>query len=424
MLAPLTTWPSALVLLALGACGHEPTTPSGQALSGQARALAVRVTAVEPVDGYLQTRTYTGEVVARQTTDLGFEVSGRIVALEADVGSSVAAGQVLARIDSRRFETRLAEASAQLSQAEARLAEKRAGPRPEVIAAARAELERLTQEQQLATLQLGRQHDLLERAVGAQADVDIAETRLQTVRAQVARATSQLEELVTGTRKEQITAQAAQVSALQAQRQQAALDVADCVLRAPFAATVAVRHFDAGAVVELGRPIFRLVEAEQLELWIGVPSAGEVQVSTTESATIDVNGHEFAVTEARTLPELESGTRTRTLVYDLPTDAASKGVRPGEIARLSLELRVDTPGFWLPMNALTESTRGMWSCYQLGESVGDAYRVQRAEVEVLHVTVDRALVRGTLQAGDRVLTGGTQRVVPGQLVTPTDAPAK
>jgi hypothetical protein len=44
------------------------------------------------------------------------------------------------------------------------------------------------------------------------------------------------------------------------------------------------------------------------------------------------------------------------------------------------------------------------------------FRVARRDLEVLHTESDRVLVRGTLQAGEQVITGGTHRVVPGQVV--------
>jgi len=54
------------------------------------------------------------------------------------------------------------------------------------------------------------------------------------------------------------------------------------------------------------------------------------------------------------------------------------------------------------------------------------FRVERRDVEILHTESDtsgkgkalRVLVRGMLQPGDRVIVGGTHRIVPGQLVRP------
>jgi hypothetical protein len=42
----------------------------------------------------------------------------------------------------------------------------------------------------------------------------------------------------------------------------------------------------------------------------------------------------------------------------------------------------------------------------------------REIVEVLHVSGDRAFVRGTLNSGDRIVSDGVHRVAPGTRVTP------
>ena len=48
----------------------------------------------------------------------------------------------------------------------------------------------------------------------------------------------------------------------------------------------------------------------------------------------------------------------------------------------------------------------------------DTYQVQPKAVEILHQESDRALVQGTLQAGDRIVSNGVHRLVPGQRVRP------
>jgi hypothetical protein len=90
---------------------------------------------------------------------------------------------------------------------------------------------------------------------------------------------------------------------------------------------------------------------------------------------------------------------------------------------LELEETVETDGFWLPSTALTQAERGLWSAF-VGEEERSSdgspqtglFRVARRDLEVLHTESDRVLVRGTLHAGEPVITGGTHRVVPGQVV--------
>ena len=91
------------------------------------------------------------------------------------------------------------------------------------------------------------------------------------------------------------------------------------------------------------------------------------------------------------------------------------------MVRLELGESVEASGFWLPSTAITKGARGLWSAFVAVADPNvtarsDLYRVERRDVEVLHTESDRVLARGTLDAGDAVVSNGTHRVVPGQLV--------
>jgi len=67
------------------------------------------------------TRSFSGVVAASTAVDLGFEVGGRIVAIEAEAGRHYDAGTVLARIDSTGYQADLKNAMAQFAAADAAL---------------------------------------------------------------------------------------------------------------------------------------------------------------------------------------------------------------------------------------------------------------------------------------------------------------
>jgi HlyD family secretion protein len=82
----------------------------------------------------------SGSVDLEERVSLAFEVPGQIAQVEVDVGDSVEAGDVLASLDTERLALQVRQAEAALMSAEAQLAKLRAGPRPEEIAAAEANL--------------------------------------------------------------------------------------------------------------------------------------------------------------------------------------------------------------------------------------------------------------------------------------------
>jgi RND family efflux transporter MFP subunit len=76
----------------------------------------------KPID---DDRQAVGEVRARYESDLGFRVSGKVVARLVDVGVSVKKGDVLARLDEQEYSNRLKSAQADIVAAEAVLEEAR-----------------------------------------------------------------------------------------------------------------------------------------------------------------------------------------------------------------------------------------------------------------------------------------------------------
>ena len=99
-----------------------------------------------------------------------------------------------------------------------------------------------------------------------------------------------------------------------------------------------------------------------------------------------------------------------------------QAARSGALARITLEREVAGEGFWVPITALAESHRGLWSTYALAPEpdAEERFRIDRRQVEVLHTDARRAFVRGAVQQGDVLVATGLQRLVPGQLVRVTD----
>ena len=63
------------------------------------------------------TRQFFGQVVARQTVDLAFQVSGQIVRFPADEGAEISEGSLIAQLDLEPFELQLQQAQLQADQA-------------------------------------------------------------------------------------------------------------------------------------------------------------------------------------------------------------------------------------------------------------------------------------------------------------------
>jgi HlyD family secretion protein len=81
-----------------------------------------------------------GKVVPARSAALSLASSGTVAAVLVEAGDTVAAGQVLARLDDRRQRAELASAEARLAEAKASYENEKAGATPEEIAAVEAQV--------------------------------------------------------------------------------------------------------------------------------------------------------------------------------------------------------------------------------------------------------------------------------------------
>ena len=220
----------------------------------------------------------------------------RIIAIDVHEGERVRAGQSLLRLETTRTQatTQAVEAEAQ-RQREA-LQELEAGPRMESIAQARAQLAAAQAQARDAQAYYARLQPLGRRQLVAAADVDRARAAAGNAHAQVRAAEAALDELVHGTRSEQIAQGEAAVRAAQAQAtaQQATLDKLAVV--APRDGLVDSLPYKLGDQAPVGSPLAVLLVGDAPYARIYVPEQQRVKVHVGDAARVFVAGSDSAMT--------------------------------------------------------------------------------------------------------------------------------
>ena len=398
----------------LAARGHGSVeTPPPEPVT---RALPTAVAQPEAASSYERVRRFTGEVTARRRTVLGFELPGRVTTMHVDEGHAVVADAPIAELDLAALRADRKGIEAQRREAAAVLAEMRAGPRTQTIAAARNRMRDLEARVDLLTRKQARRAKLLADRHVSREEFDEAASALSSTQALLDASRDVLAELEAGTRKEKVQAQEARLEALDAQLARIDVDLEKGVLRAPFAGRVELRHIDEGGVLGAGVPVVTLVESGHLEARVGVAPEVVSTLVAGQTYAIRVADRMFEATFRRALPATDVSTRSRTVILDLPAGSDAYVV-PGELAELTTRESIAVEGVWIRGDALVKGVRGLWSAYAVTGEGRDAV-VSSHHVEVLHVEGERALVRGTLEATDLVLFGDTSRVVPGQHIDP------
>jgi HlyD family secretion protein len=177
-----------------------------------------------------------GTVEAQTLSKIGFETAGVLVELKADHGDSVKAGALLARLQSREQEARVAQARAAATQAEAAIEQAQATvEKAEVVLKQRIEIN--ARRQQLVQRGVVSQ----ETAADTQATADIAKAELRQVQSAVTVARANLK-------------QAQAVLATEEAR------LAKYDLHAPFDGVVMARHKELGSALNANEPVFTVVD--------------------------------------------------------------------------------------------------------------------------------------------------------------------
>ncbi len=266
-----------------------------------------------------------GRIEPARDATLAFRLAGRVAQIPVAEGAVVKAGEVLIQLEDADLKAAVAQAQAALDLAEAQLAQIKAGPRPEEIAAAEAQVKSANSavgqavaqrddvkrgptpdqiavaEAQVAQAEVQRKQtqdaynqivntkiegDVRERAwlawqaaeqskqaalkaleqvkAGASAQAIQAMNSAVGVAAFQRDATqAQLELLKAGARPEQIDAAQAQIEQAQAALEAAQAQLAQTVLRAPFAGTVVRLSTEIGEIVTPGTPLLVLADLSQ-----------------------------------------------------------------------------------------------------------------------------------------------------------------
>lgn len=245
-------------------------------------------------DGHL--RLY-GNVEIREV-QLGFRVPGRIERLLVDEGDKVTPGQVLAELDTRPLQDKLAGADARVEAAAATAARDANGSRPQQIGEARAEVAAAEAAVVEARRQFERRQALVDKGFISKADLQTAEAGLRSAQAQLAQANAALSLAQAGTRVEDQAASQANRDASLAERRAVQTDISDAVLRAPEAGQVLTRAREAGAIVAAGQTVLTvaLTQPVRVRAYVAEPDLHRIRPGMAVKVRTDGTTKEWPAT--------------------------------------------------------------------------------------------------------------------------------
>ncbi len=287
-----------------------------------------------------KTVTLTGSLAAQERSVLSAKVSGHLEQILVDVGSKVAAGDLLAQVESQDYNLRARQAEAALLQACAAVG---LGIDNETDHLKVEELNTVRQASAVleeATKNRERVRSLAQSGIASQSEVDAVDA---TYRVAFSRHEVALEEA---------RSRLATIAERRAELELARKQLADTAIKAPFVGIVQSRLAGIGQFVAAGTPIIELVKSNPLRLRLGVPERFATEVRSGQTVRLRISEDPTNLMETkltRLSPALDEQSRMLWVEADLP---ARDWLRPGLFARGELVLSTNDLGLAIPQAGL------------------------------------------------------------------------
>jgi RND family efflux transporter MFP subunit len=304
------------------------------------------------IENFAASLSATGTVVSRNDARISGEVGGTLAWI-AEPGANVKRGETIARIDGERLTLALRDNEAALKRLEAQL-------------------------QLLATQR----------------------SRLQTLGNVVSQ--SQLDEALSRERMAEQDVEQARVA-----RDRARLDLNRATVRAPFDGIVAERLQQSGEFVASGSPLLRLVNDRDLEVVARAPLTTADTVGAGAIAQLIDGDHKGSGKVRAVIPVGDERSR----MVELRIALSDRSWRVGAPVRVEIAPRHLKAVVTVPRDAVILRQGASYVMRVKSDNTAERVAVNIGPGQANQVQID-----GTLQAGDRVVVRGAERLEPGQTV--------
>jgi RND family efflux transporter MFP subunit len=326
---------------------------------------------ISPEKSYTIERKYLGQITAKQHTSLSFEYSGRISNVLVDSGDVIEKGQLLAQQDTQLLSYKTVELQSQIKQAQAQVT--------------------------LNQANLSRIKTLINDGYSSLQRLDELNSENEILQAQ-------------------ISGLNARINTLQYQREKSALI-------APFDGVITERFISNGEVTTASQPSFRFIEKANNEVNVGIPRkvASTLVLGQIFNLKIDNTTLGNETKQAKLIAigqQINAVNRTVQLRLKMLKKLDKDNSYNGQLVRVTIEQEIKKPGFWLPLNAITDGVRGQWQLFIASPTVdsNNSYQLQPATINILHTSEQSAYINGLSLEPHKIVAQGVHRYVGGQVI--------
>ncbi len=362
---------SLLVLFSLNGCSkiseEQLETKSNYFQSAQ-------LLKIIPQPNYTISRTYIGQIKAKQETNISFEYAGKVSNIFVDVGDHIKKGQLLAQQNTQLLSYKKDELQAKIKQVKAQI--------------------------HLNQTNLSRIKHLIKKGFSSKQSLDEVNAENQIF--------------------------LAQIQELQATIKTISYQIDKSKLIAPFDATVGSRMLSVGEVVKTGTTSFLLIEKNHNEITLGVPGKLAQNLSLGQIFNVEINNNHKNAKLIAIGQQVNTSNRTVQLRLVFVEDTSNENVNKithfnGQLVKVSIDQVVNKTGFWLPINAITDGIRGQWQVY-LANKINSSdtqevtYKIKAMTINVIHTDKNSVYITGLALEEQIIVSQGLHRFVYGQII--------
>ena len=337
-----------------------------------------------------ESRTLSGVVRPADTTNLSFEVAGKVEKVAFDLGESFNQGEVLATLDKIDYELLVQERGGQLSDRKARLQE--------------------------VTRDYRRKRDLVKDGAVSRSAFDMAQSKYNSAKDQVQIAEARLA--------------------------MAEENLADTELKAPYKGTIAVRAIEPSQRVSPNMTVFTIQGDTGLEVAALVSESLLASIEVGQGAKVEIPAlGEFFDAQIKEVGTAAADASSFPVVLSLSSVENHK-LKPGMSAEVNFRLNqkaAENAGFTSPVQAFLAAEEDGHYIFKLTQTVAQqddtvekdsssqsqtgsdrSYIVTKESVKIIQLYDQYAVVQGDLKAGEIIVDAGLAFLKDGQRVSPID----
>ncbi|MBA4418777.1 MAG: ABC transporter substrate-binding protein [Syntrophus sp. (in: bacteria)] len=222
-------------------------------------------------------------------TNVGFKIPGRVVERLVDEGNQVKPGDIIARLDSAELSAVVAQNRAALKESATRLAELKAGSRPQEIGQARANVRAQEADLEKVRKDFERAEVLYKNGAISATQFDASKSAYESRSAQLRNAGETLSLVKEGPRKEDIQIAAHRVEQASAAVAASEERLKDTAIYSPTDGIVLRKNVEPGETIAAGTPIVTIGDLAQpwVKVYVKEDKMGLVKLGQKATITVD-----------------------------------------------------------------------------------------------------------------------------------------